>query len=153
MAGRQWVLSGTVAGVMAVMLWACGGDSSPTGPSDGGGGGGGGTRVETDTITITSTGVSPRDIIVNSGTTVKFVNNDTGSHEVVEPAPCTHRLPCAERWHRLGGSDGDVRTDAFRPHLRLPRSPQSHNRVIAGQRAGAMTMQARLQSGPRPPTT
>jgi plastocyanin len=81
MAGRQWVLSGTVAGVMAVMLWACGGDSSPTGPSDGGGGGGGGTRVETDTITITSTGVSPRDIIVNSGTTVKFVNNDSGSHE------------------------------------------------------------------------
>jgi plastocyanin len=80
MAGRQWVLSGAIAGVMAVMLSACGDDGSPTGPSNGGGGGGG-TRVETDTITITSTGVSPRDIIVNSGTTVKFVNNDSGSHE------------------------------------------------------------------------
>jgi hypothetical protein len=79
MAGRQWVLSGAIAGVLAVMLPACGDDSSPTGPSDGGGGGG--TRVETDTITITSTGVSPRDIIIDSGMTVKFVNNDSGPHE------------------------------------------------------------------------
>jgi hypothetical protein len=83
MAQRHWVLSGSAAGVMTLLLWACGG-GSPSGPSDGGGGGGGGgtgNRVETDTITITSTGVSPRDIIINAGVTVKFVNNDSRAHE------------------------------------------------------------------------
>ena len=124
MAGRQWVLSGTVAGVMAVMLWACGGDSSPTGPSDGGGGGGGGTRVETDTITITSTGVSPRDIIVNSGTTVKFVNNDSASHEPSSnPHPAHTDCPALNVGIVSAGATGTSapmpsgRTCGFHDHL------------------------------------
>ena len=125
MAGRQWVVSGAIAGVMAVMLWACGGGSSPTGPSDGGGGGGGGgTRVETDTITITSTGVSPRDIIVNSGATVKFVNNDSRSHEPSSnPHPAHTDCPALNVGVVAAGATGTSepmpsgRTCGFHDHL------------------------------------
>ena len=125
MAGRQWVVSGAIAGVMAVMLWACGGGSSPTGPSDGGGGGGGGgTRVETDTITITSTGVSPRDIIVNSGATVKFVNNDSRAHNMTSD-PHPEHTDCPEintvglllpNQSRETGNMVAVRTCGFHDH-------------------------------------
>jgi plastocyanin len=124
MATRHWVLSGSAAGVMALMLWACGGDSSPTGPSGGGGGGGGGTRVETDTVTITSTGVTPRDIIINAGTTVKFVNNDSRAHEPSSnPHPAHTDCPALNVGNVGAGQTGTSgpmpsgRTCAFHDHI------------------------------------
>jgi hypothetical protein len=82
MARRHWLASASLTSALALALWACGGDGSPTGPSGGGGGGGGGgTPVETTTITITGAGVTPASIIVNANARITFVNNDSRAHE------------------------------------------------------------------------
>jgi plastocyanin len=83
-----------VAG-MALIVAACGGGGgdTPTSPSPGGGGGTGtGTG---NTITITASGVSPRDVTVNQGDRVTFVNNDNRPHEM-DSDPHPEHTDCPE---------------------------------------------------------
>lgn len=57
---------------------ACGGgygDGAPTNPSPG-------PNPSQPTITITSSGVSPKELTINAGQRVLFVNNDTRFHEM-----------------------------------------------------------------------
>ena len=62
-------------------LISCGGSSSPTQPSLD-------PAVETNPITITSSGVSPNNILINAGTRVTFINNDSRSHNMAsDPHP------------------------------------------------------------------
>jgi plastocyanin len=63
-------------GVVAVAV-ACGGDSgdggTPMTPSP---------NPSQPTITITASGVSPRDLTINAGQRVLFVNNDSRAHQM-----------------------------------------------------------------------
>lgn len=73
-----------VAGT-ALIVAACGGGgggSTPTSPSPGTGGGGGGGTGTGSTITITASGVSPREVTVNQGERVTFVNNNNRPHDM-----------------------------------------------------------------------
>jgi plastocyanin len=73
---RRFYLAGlAVAGAMAAVT--CGG-SSPTSP--GGGGGGGGATIVT--ITITASGVDPKELRIDAGQQVRFVNNNNRPHEI-----------------------------------------------------------------------
>jgi plastocyanin len=76
-------LVGTAAALaLAVVMWSCGGNSTPTQPSSGGGGGSG-------TVTITIVGMlgaqsfSPNPANVSQGSTVVWKNNDTITHRIV----------------------------------------------------------------------
>jgi plastocyanin len=64
--------------LIVLVLCACG--SKPTTPS--------GPPVLTNTITITASGVNPRNIQIALGTRVRFVNNDSRSHNMTsDPHP------------------------------------------------------------------
>ncbi len=78
MENRVWDLVAGVALATAALASACGGGSSPTGPSTGDTGSGGGSASAT--IAITSSGVSPSSLTVSPGTRVTFVNNDSRAH-------------------------------------------------------------------------
>ena len=80
MARRHWLASATLTGALALTVWSCGGDGSPSAPSDGGGGGGT-PPVETTTVTITGAGVTPKSIVVNAGARINFINNDNRTHQ------------------------------------------------------------------------
>ena len=75
-------------GVLVVaLLAAC--NKSPTVPSAGNT-----PPVATNTVTITSTGVSPRNLLIDLGTRVLFVNNDTRSHNMTsDPHPDHNDCP------------------------------------------------------------
>ena len=122
MARRQWLVSGSVTGVLALALWSCGGGGSPAGPSSGGSGGG--TPVETTTVTITSAGVSPKAIIVNAGAKIMFVNNDSRAHEPSSnPHPSHTQCPelnignLAPGQSRESGPTVGGRTCGYHDHL------------------------------------
>ena len=69
----------------ALALGACGGGSStPTSPSSGSSGA---TAV---TVTLTSSGSSPKQVTISTGQTVRFVNNDSGPHEIRSNPYPTH---------------------------------------------------------------
>jgi plastocyanin len=68
----------TAAACMAVFLSGCGGNDSPTAPSQAGGTGG----PIAATITITASGAAPSNVTVAVGSRVTFVNNDTRSHDM-----------------------------------------------------------------------
>ena len=57
------------------MAVSCGGDSSPTQPTNPGGGGGGDQTV---TITITASGADHRAVTITPGMRVVFVNKTRG---------------------------------------------------------------------------
>lgn len=78
MENRVWDLVAGVALATAALASACGGGSSPMGPSTGDTGSGGGSASAT--IAITSSGVSPSSLTVSPGTRVTFVNNDSRAH-------------------------------------------------------------------------
>ena len=65
-----------------LMMIACGGGgggSTPTAPTN---------PTVTNTITITAQGASPRNIQINAGSRVTFVNNDTRAHNMTsDPHP------------------------------------------------------------------
>jgi len=51
-------------------------------------------QVQTTTVTITASGASPRNIAVNVGSRVLFVNNDTRSHNMTsDPHPDHNDCP------------------------------------------------------------
>ena len=81
-----------LAAVCCALFSACGGGSSPTSPGTGGGSSGSG-----NVITITSAGVSPKQLTVQPGTRVQFVNNDTSSanHEMASD-PHPDHMDCIE---------------------------------------------------------
>jgi plastocyanin len=65
---------------LAAAIVAC---KSSTSPSPGNT-----PQVQTNTITITSSGVNPRNVLINLGTRVLFVNNDSRSHNMTsDPHP------------------------------------------------------------------
>ena len=81
-----------VAVSMAVGV-ACGGGggggySAPSTPS--GSTGGGGASTAAATIRVSAAGVSPRDVSVEVGQQVMFVNDDTRSHEMMSDPHPTH---------------------------------------------------------------
>ncbi|MDA1306346.1 MAG: hypothetical protein O2917_03670 [Acidobacteria bacterium] len=104
------------AGVLA----ACGG--SATAPSPGGNT----PPVQTNTITITAQGgASPLHIVVNQGTRVVFINNDTRVHEMSSDAHPAH-TDCPEinqvgllnpGQQRETGNLTTVRTCGFHDHI------------------------------------
>ena len=60
---------------LVVSVAACGDSSTtPTNPSS--------PPVSTTTITITASGVNPKNIQVTLGARVRFINNDTRSHDM-----------------------------------------------------------------------
>lgn len=66
-----------------------GGGTPPTNPSPGGGGGGQGSNIVTITINADGT-VTPKDATVEVGGVVRFVNNDTRTHEVMSNPHLVH---------------------------------------------------------------
>ncbi len=112
-----------LAVAMALAVGACGGGG------DGGGGGsptapgtGGGTQ---HTITITANGLDPKDITINAGQTVTFVNNDTRPHEMLTTPHLMHTdCPAINSVgnltpgsNRQTGNLNNVRICGFHDHL------------------------------------
>lgn len=91
------------------VLFACGDDNGPTGPSGNGGGSGGGSGA---TITIGANGaVSPAEVTVSVGQTVTFTNNHTSAHEISsDPHPTHTNCPPINSLGRLAA--GQTRTTA-----------------------------------------
>jgi plastocyanin len=77
-----------IALVLMTIAWcgACGGgrSGSPASPSPAPGG------AATPTITITTAGVSPREITIDQGQRVLFVNQDTRDHNMASDPHPTH---------------------------------------------------------------
>jgi hypothetical protein len=104
----------------AVVLAACSGSSTAPSP------GGNTPPVQTNTITITAQGgASPLNIVVNQGSRVLFINNDTRAHEMTSNAHPAHTdcpelnqvglLQPSER--RETGNLVTVRTCGFHDHI------------------------------------
>lgn len=62
---------GALTGLLVAI--ACGSNGSPGGPT---------TPSSTKTITITAAGVTPKNVEVTLGERVRFVNNDSRSHNI-----------------------------------------------------------------------
>lgn len=104
--------------VVAVATAACsGGSSTPTTP-------GNTAPTVTNTITITAQGASPRNIQINAGTRVTFINNDTRAHNMTsDPHPDHTQCPelnqiglLAPGQTRESGNLNTVRTCGFHDH-------------------------------------
>lgn len=104
---------------LALATNACGGggSSTPTTP-------GTGTPTVTNTITITTQGASPRNIQINAGTRVTFINNDTRAHNMTsDPHPEHTQCPELNQiglltpgQSRESGNLNTVRTCGFHDH-------------------------------------
>lgn len=104
---------------LLVFLTACGGGggSTPTSPSNT-------PPVVTNTITITAQGVSPANIQIAVGSRVRFVNNDTRSHNMTsDPHPDHTTCPelnqvglLAAGQSRESGNLNTVRTCGYHDH-------------------------------------
>ncbi len=100
-----------------VALVSCGG-SSPTQPPDNT------PPTVTNTITITAQGASPRNIQINAGSRVLFVNNDTRAHNMTSD-PHPEHTTCPELnsiglltpgQSRESGNLNTVRTCGYHDH-------------------------------------
>jgi plastocyanin len=100
-----------------LMMTACGGGGgTPTTPPP--------TPTVTNTITITAQGASPRNIQINAGSRVTFVNNDTRAHNMTSD-PHPEHTQCPELnsiglltpgQSRESGNLNTVRTCGFHDH-------------------------------------
>ncbi|HUG53208.1 MAG TPA: hypothetical protein VMR21_06385 [Vicinamibacteria bacterium] len=92
----------TLAVLASVLAAACGGGgggSAPGAPTTGGPAGG----ASTATIRITAEGVSPKDVRIEVGGQVMFVNDDTRSHEMMsDPHPLHTGCPEVNQVGDLG---------------------------------------------------
>lgn len=80
---RHYALRAIMLLVLVATAASCNKSSTPTTPTPGNT-----PQVQTTTITITSSGASPRNIAVNVGSRVLFINNDTRAHNMVsDPHP------------------------------------------------------------------
>ena len=109
-----------VLGVVVVAAQACGGDGSPSSPTNPGGGGGGQSAA---TITITGSGASPSTVTVPVGSRVTFVNNDSRSHQMSSnPHPIHTECPALNQANLSPGQSGvsgvlnTARTCGFHDH-------------------------------------
>ncbi len=76
--------------IPGLLMAACGGGSSPTGPSNSGGN----TTEPSATITITASGASPTKVTIPSGGRVLYINNDSAAHWVAsDPHPSHEDCP------------------------------------------------------------
>lgn len=107
-----------IAGIAVVaVLAAC--NKSPTVPSPGNT-----PPVATNIVTITSSGASPRNLLIDLGTRVLFVNNDTRSHNMTsDPHPDHNDCPDINQvgfllpgQSRETGNLVDLRTCGFHDH-------------------------------------
>jgi hypothetical protein len=74
-----------------VVLSACGGGDPPTNPSPN-------PDPSQPTITITAAGVSPKELTINAGQRVLFVNNDARAHEMTsDPHPDHGECPAIDQ--------------------------------------------------------
>jgi len=83
-----------------------------------------GPPVQTNTITITSSGASPRNVEISAGSRVRFVNNDSRSHNMASD-PHPEHTDCLEinqvgflspGESRETGNLVDLRTCGFHDH-------------------------------------
>lgn len=119
------VLAG--AGVVA----GCGGSSGPTSP------GGGGSGTAAATITITTGGVDQKEVTIAQGQRVRFVNNDTRTHDMSSDPHPTH-TDCPET-NQVGvlqvgqtketGNFVTARTCGFHDH-NLPTNTSLQGRIV-----------------------
>jgi len=79
----RFLVGTTAALALAVVMWSCGGSSSPTQPSPGGGGGGSGSVTITIVGMLGAQSFSPNPASVSQGATVVWKNSDTTTHRVV----------------------------------------------------------------------
>ena len=120
----------TIAVVTAIVLsLSCGGGASPpTEPTN---------PTPTNTITITASGVSPKDVQINAGTRVLFVNNDSRPHNMASD-PHPEHSDCTEinqvgllavGQSRETGNLNAVRTCRFHDHD-LPNSTSLTGAIV-----------------------
>jgi plastocyanin len=123
-------------GILAgLFIWACGGGSSPTGPSSSGGN----TTEPAATVTITASGASPAKVTVPSGGRVLYINNDSAAHWVAsDPHPSHEDCPELNAVGVL--QPGERRTSG---NLVTTRSCGFHDHDNPGTRAlqGTVTIQ------------
>lgn len=102
-------------GALLVMIACGGGGGTPTAPT---------TPTVTNTITITAQGASPRNIQINAGSRVLFVNNDSRAHNMTSD-PHPEHTQCPELnsvglltpgQSRESGNLNTVRTCGFHDH-------------------------------------
>ncbi len=118
----------------AGLVAGCGGSSSPTSP---GGGSGGGSGTAAATITITTSGVDQKEVTIAQGQRVRFVNNDTRSHDMSSDPHPTH-TDCPET-NQVGvlqvgqtketGNFVTARTCGFHDH-NLPTNTSLQGRIV-----------------------
>jgi plastocyanin len=103
--------------VALLALTSCGGGSTPTQPDNT-------PPTVTNTITITAQGASPRNIQINAGSRVLFVNNDTRAHNMTSD-PHPEHTTCPELnsiglltpgQSRESGNLNTVRTCGYHDH-------------------------------------
>ncbi len=108
-------MTAVLALVLCLLLASCGGGSpAPPGPSP----------SNPNTFTITTAGVSPKELTVQPGTRVLFVNSDNRRHEMTsDPHPehtdCTEMNSVGALSPGQGRETGnlvDVRTCGFHDH-------------------------------------
>jgi plastocyanin len=120
---HPWTLAGIA--VCLSLAAACGGSS--TSPSGGGGGGGTGSAGPVGaTMTIDANGVlTPKSVTINSGESVRFVNNHNTPHQMSsDPHPAHSDCPPINALPTLGaGQSGQTnalttsRTCGIHDHL------------------------------------
>jgi plastocyanin len=104
---RFWTLVGIVFGLS--LAAACGGGS--TSPSPGPGGGTGSPGTVGATMTIDASGVlTPKSVTINSGESVRFVNNHNTPHQMSsDPHPAHSDCPPINALPTLGaGQSGQT---------------------------------------------
>ena len=112
----------TIGGAIAATFAACGGGGggSPTPPSPSPG-----TPAAGPTITITAGGVEPRTLEVSAGQQVRFVNNDSRTHEMLSTPHLLHTdCPAinevgalAAGANRMTGGLNSVRICGYHDHM------------------------------------
>jgi plastocyanin len=109
------------AAALALVLSACGSKpATPTEPS--------GPPVQSTTITITASGATPKNVQINVGDRVRFVNNDTRAHNMAsDPHPEHDQCPeinvaglLSPGQSRETGNLNTVRTCGFHDHDNPP---------------------------------
>ena len=124
MASTKHILTLVAVSAGLSLAYACGGSSTAPSPNPGGGGGGGGTVGAT--ITIGANGaVSPATVTINSGESVRFVNNHNRDHQMAsDPHPNHTDCPAINTLPTLAaGQSGQTnalttsRTCGFHDHL------------------------------------
>jgi plastocyanin len=78
-----------VAAGLALAAAACGGGGGYNAPSPSPGGGGTGSGIGA-TVTITDSGASPKTVEIKAGERVRFINNDSRTHEVLTTPHLLH---------------------------------------------------------------